>query len=802
MEDHVSDDAPEGDVLFDSHRELYEFLDLDHEDELLRQIFDVVAAFSDPKTQPEDTDEIPLTIECLADCSIALSYQWLLKKRSVEDTQDQTPAPEPVQPESLRFTLLLRFFGILRAISEWLKVDDELLLRFLVTDEEDWRKTAQYWLPTYDDDHILKLGYYMSCVLVMAIHKLTGQPVYLSPYASFLLRLWKAYSSIVAIALETDRHLEEAAWAKEGEYFDMPTEVKKALLGASVVRAVLAYVLNSDHEEYGFTADPQLAADMKELPMLEYFDPISRSSQTSGSLVVDQRLVAQVLMAYRFGVNFSPFERTEDYLYYDTVPTRNSDVTLYRGVLRGYGIGEACDLNEEVCYNDHLDEEIKYVFGYYDSDINEGDDDAASKDPEDAFLPFKNEVKMPDDGTDWRDILRDENVDPSPEFLQLYDKYKEGESDDFFDSWPTMLGAFEELASTSALKFVSGKQVLHDVGRVTINTLAKMIFERSELDLAGKAVSFLARQSPPEFRGSWSAERTNVLWFEHIMRQNPSVAFALADEIFMIVGMRRSFIWFLTHSINLHPTLVEYIYQLAVGERGDCAKRHETGSPFSRKGALKLSTIERLMLLHEFFERSAVWLYLELRRANSFDFKQIIIFFSLMIKMLISKKVVSFVPDEEGYFEDYLQDILTLLFPWIGKFPEAREVFFEVRQHMYTSSAGEGTAKLGIHVSLELSEAHELAQKLHDLFARALKQDDPEASSGVIEFMQNLQFVVKDPDFPFVFNDDVETNLLKGIRQIAEQKDSETKPEAPPPPKTAQKEKRKPKKKTKRKARR
>ncbi|KAM9923377.1 hypothetical protein OXX80_011571, partial [Metschnikowia pulcherrima] len=240
--------------LFASHSYIRKLLQIDPSDRLLTRIFLMLAALCDPLTQPEDNEKFPLSVEALGQIALALSYQILLSERQKAQVPDgsenwlaQIDHPEVA---SLRFTVSLRLFTILQAINKVLRAEDELRVRYLQNEREDWQRTAHHWLPDvpeaapYDPDAYLKLLYYISCVAIMGIYKSflpedgSAYSAAMNPYSEYFLRLWKTHTSIIALALEMDRELEEEAWANKREYLDTPDIVKKALLGSSAVRTV------------------------------------------------------------------------------------------------------------------------------------------------------------------------------------------------------------------------------------------------------------------------------------------------------------------------------------------------------------------------------------------------------------------------------------------------------------------------------------------------------------------------------------------------------------------------------------
>lgn len=800
-----TDDDDTGELLppvQNQHLALYKACNLPPS-RLTQHLFYVVAGLCDPQTQPEETDEFVLSVDCVADLAMALCYKVLLvdtrkrgegrdgagqdgeakgqddkgqddkdkddkgkddkgkdDKAHIEKTEAdaadgkksdevlvQNPAHrqevEHVQKTpnldlddpmvaSLRFALSLQLFSILCAAQKVLRADDELRVRYLHNDKDTSDELSVHWLPQLDDDADVKVLYYMCCVIVMVLYKLFPSSPYcvaLNPYTDYLLRLWKTHTSIVALALEIDRELEEEAWLAHGDYFDTPEHVKRALLGSSAIRTVLAWVLNHAlppvhdviaEDLAGETANPAIREaargavadaassshlratthDLQELPMLDFFHPLSRTARNCGALVAEERLymVAQLMLGSRLTDNTR--KRTPlEFPMFDW-----ADYSFRLNEQRSF-LGATGDLVTDTYHGDQFDEDTKYVFGYYDSDE---ESETAPSDTEDVAMALRAKaggIAFDEDGRDWRDCVRGDNVEFTEEFLALDAKFNllpvKLCSNDFFDNWDDIKRALEFIEQ---LDMENSATFLLKMGQVYANTIAKAIKdEDTETDSdinPDKFYKFFVSPAPAVFldgtyqRKSYLIQLRPVTNFELILINNPTIACTMLDELFMCPGLRRSLIWYLTHGINLNMHLINYIYELAVGMRGNSPDR-QSPFKFSRKGSLLvLLPIERLMLLHEFFLSSSMWLYpapknaLELPELRA---TKLVSYICLMTRALISHKVIIFDKSDADYYEDYSHELLMLLFPWIGKAPEARELYFSMRNEAYADGTPDGT---------------------------------------------------------------------------------------------------------------
>lgn len=779
--------APPMSNPFAAHLELTHALNLPPDDTLLWRIFDILAGLCDPFTQPEDNDTVPLSVHTLSSVAITLSYQTLVDirreaaadgKREGEekaldsaldaeenDSDEESPVHKSPRdpwvtfdnPEvaSLRFTLSAKFFAILQAISRVLRADDELRVRYLNNDVKNWEATAKYWLPSLGDrlqgldsnDRrfsdlwlSLKLLYYICCVVIMALHRLfapsDGSPYNqaLNPYLEHFLRLWKTHTSIIALALEMDRELEEEAWVTKLEYLDTPYIVKRTLLGSSAVRCVLAYVLEptqgkdfsklkdngvvvSDHgpkagplvpktddltPQLGENGRPCLENDLFYDSLLDFYDPLARTAKGCGAIGSDKRLHAVVALVRRLLLSISPFSAAKSAkgdFDPNAFPHFDHEDYLLRVKARDSPYGSASDLSVDVYYQDQFDDDIKYVFGYFDSDDEESGSPSSKDDNESvksdvvfgmAERQMEDEIEFDEQGRDWRDCARGKNTEFTAAFLLLEAELKklgdERLSDHFFFTWFELQQALEFLALA---KIENVDTFIHRVGQVTVNTVAKAIgdemhgrFNKISPDKIHKHLVSLVRadlfvKAHEELPLLEFFPTTN---FELILLRNPYCALALLDELFMCKGLRRSLIWFLTHNVNPLIMLISYVYEFVSGLRGNSNKR-QSKYKFSRQGHLEITPVEQLMILHELFTLVGTLASADEPKISQLTATRIILCLCVMIKNLVLNNIIKKNTDDQ--FENYAHDIQVVLVPWIGKVPEARDLFFMFKLEDY-----------------------------------------------------------------------------------------------------------------------
>lgn len=732
--------------FFDEHLNFQQGLCLDNEDDLLNTVFPLVAGLCDPNTQPEDNDKTPLSVSCLADALIALAYQQLLEYNDEELDQEERPCIQ-----SLRFQLSTIFLLILDAINVALKTDDPVRLETLLQELLYWEVRDPYWLPYSNqlNEHEVKLSYYMACVLILAIYKLflpeDGSPYNpaLNPYTDYFLRLWRSHTGIIMLAFELDEDLEHFAYLNKDEYFDTPDNVKRALLGSSAVRSVLAYILNQTSP--GKYYDLKIIQDRKahhydicELPLLDFYDPLTRKRMCAGALNGSYDLFIFVQLILRFQM---PTLRTRFDDFGDSVV--NKGLLAYRYFQKRSKYIEQTpysrSFDNNIVYNDSLDERIKYdFFGYADSEEEDEEDEGENSENNVrmALRAEPEETGIDESGVDWYDCARGQNTEFNEKFLANASQQPP------FKDLALFVTSVETLITTK----VDTKTIQH-----FINLIALCIKEEDQYKLEGlitpkKIYEYLV--SPPTETSALHTPHNHVeayiqhpTRFEYMLLKNPLAATSIIDEILMCSGFRRTFIWFLTHMVNYSPALLNYIYELALGVRG-ASEKAKLEIMFSRKGYLELSVIERLMLLHECFSNLLLWtIYFD--SESHLRTKSLMCLASNMIKRLVEDGIIS-TSKSDLYIDNYKEEIEFLLVPFIGEVPEAREVFF------YFKSGYKKTLKeTQIWNKLIYKEAGTIEEILHDLNELELEDvsfldcRSESTSSRITEFVKNISFALR-----------------------------------------------------------
>ncbi|KAI5958105.1 hypothetical protein KGF57_002913 [Candida theae] len=738
---------PKGPVKnFDKRHDLIrKLLNVSITDTLLKFIFDTVISLCDPFTQPEETEDHILGVSCISDLLISLSYSFYVEYNDSKD----------LEIHSIKFDISTKFFTLLRLIHDLLNVSDELKLRFVDNSEEKWKSSLKEWTPkptVAGDELNLELLYSVACVLVMSIQKMftprEGESnLAINPYLQYLIGLWKCHTNIILLGLEIDRRIEFNNEEKNQEE-ETPSIVVQVLKGSSSVRSVLAWVINqnpSSAVDDGVAQETSKlptssAKDLENEPIFNFIEPLARSATNGGAISVDMRLVIIALLILYSSTSFTSEQHREN-----DSPSINEEQAI-RKLNKSRGIAELGDILIDLEYSDRFDEDIKYMLEY---DVEDENDEKDSKSPLQGDLNSiaHNEIaeqeaidiQFDDEGRDWRDIARGENVRFNPIFLEKFATYDHGsdksQSDDLFTTWDELYFTFEFLAVCS---IEGSPEAEAKIGQSVINTVSKAIKDEIEdrettitPDLIHKYWS-----SPASEMDIKKVQDNNKLLipifgitkFELMLQSNSKLARAAMDEMLMCNGHRRLLIWFITHDLNLSNLLIDYVFQLAVGLRGS----PETSAPylFSRQGGkVILSEVEQSMLLHEFFTTSAFYLSAndgleiddgyEVVLAESIA-KKLMILLCLMISQLIKLDVIKIRnKNNKDDIHNYNNELQVLLIGWIGKLPEARQLYFRIKSTQ--NDQGQGSTEHS--TSVDPLQRQRLLKKYTDMTATDIESD-------------------------------------------------------------------------------
>ncbi|CAI5757313.1 unnamed protein product [Candida verbasci] len=701
--------------LYKRHEELKKLLGIPPGDKFLEFIFKTVISLCDPFTQPEEKEQQILSVDCVSDLLISIVFYFFKDQMHVD--------LEVVAIESLKFEISTHLFTLIQYINKLLNCEDELKTRFINNDEVNYIENLKFWTPKISHEFNLKLLYSIECVLILSIYKLAAikdsndeYNLILNPYLHYFLKLWKCHTNIILLGLEIDRRIEFKNH-ETGSDEKTPSIVQQTLKGSSSIRYVLAWILNQnpssiDDNEEEEEQSYKDTLDLKNETIFNFIQPLARKKDNGGALTIDMRLIIIALLVLYSGTSFTVGQ-------YDENEKSKNDEHASRRLNRSKPIAEIGDVLLDLEYADRFDEDIKYMLeyefdDYEEDDYEEGDssvaDDlsVASGGISDLEEKLAN-IEFDELGRDWRDVPRDDNRLYKKTFMEKYARFDslkdKSDSDDFLLTWDELYSTFEFLIVNSIEENLQAEQKL---GQAVINTIAKSIGDndRKESDVENSNSNpqiitpskiynyFISSASEESIRQTQDNNKSivpifNVSKFELLLHNNSKLARAAMDEMLMYGGFRRLLIWFITHDLNLSSLLIDYVFQLASGLRGNKNSDYN----FSRQGqCLVLSDVELSMVLHEFLTNSSVYLSattdgIEIENgykvvlAESIA-KKLMQMLCLMINQLINLGIIN-VDEENEDIHDYKNELQILLINWIGKVPEARQLFFKIKNANY-----------------------------------------------------------------------------------------------------------------------
>lgn len=750
------------------HVHISNLLDLPNDEEL-NFIFTTAASLCDPFTQPEENEKCLLSIDCLSDVLIAIAYKNHL--RYIEEDSD-------IDINSIKFTLSTKFFSLLRNIHILLNAFDELQLRYVDNDEEQWIESLPKWTPLPGiarDEYNLKLVYSIACVLIVSIYKLF-KPVdgpynlSLNPYMQFFIKLWKCHTNIILLGIEIDRRIEADNYNKEDRE-GSPDIVLNTMRGSSAVRYVLAWIINQNptllnEPDEGEVIYPE-DIDIKDETLINFTQPCMRKRVNGGSLLIDMRLVVISMLIINLGLNFTAGKFKKNKM---KESEKNHEKIEKRRINQSNPYSELGDILIDLEYDDRFDEDVRYVFEYeYDemeeewpspekdsvTSENDGSIDNKEAGANSSISTAvrqteENAIEFDELGRDWRDLPRGENANFQSDFLKKVLEYNnlddKSQSDDFLSTWEELSQSLSYLCINSIEDDLEAEQKL---GQVVINTISNAI--KNEVEKKKSSISpdliykyWASAASEEEIQETQENNKLiipiyTITKFELLMLNNSKLARCLMDEMLMCNGYRRVLIWFLTHNINLSTLLIDYIFELLVGLRGD--DNRQKPYTFTRCGGkIPLSEIEELMLLHEFLTNCCIYLSAtdgieiddgyKVVLAESIA-KKYMTLMCLMINQLINLGIIDLSPnktDDDDHIHDYSNELQVLLINWVGKLPVARELFFKVKNSQYEVGETTPTQKLQVEEVINDDEYNEeqrnkLIEKYSSMTSNEISED-------------------------------------------------------------------------------
>ncbi|WEJ96368.1 hypothetical protein PSN45_003907 [Yamadazyma tenuis] len=612
-----------------SHDALIEVFKIDPED---KYAFLACLCLCDPQTQPRECDKYVLSLENLTDVFMGI----LVSK--------EYSSSSPTLVSSLRFKISVQLYKLVLNILEFLgpTTEEELDLMGICCDKF-WETKLQLWTPhppLLYDPNSLKLCYLMVCLIFSTLRKLfpddTGYPnLALNPYMPKFVDLWKVYSVIILNCLQIDRMLEEQAQ-------DTPDIIIEILQGASLVRYVLAYSLNSSvpssAHEVPISEDTEYQQDLRHVNFLDLYDPLARNKVDGGALGKDIRYYGMCRFIINAGMSFDGYDNIHDH---------------------------------SVVMNDKYDEDIRYIFDYEDEDDNDGDNDDI-EDTNDS-----------DDSAEPKESVTDKRLHLNRLTPYMRDVLKEMKNNDD-NGYILRTEAEYEKVLYQVLYEDADSQEYIPLGQRILDTIAAKFFapplfedqySHTDLLLGGDVDEAIITQF---CQNNSVIPILRVRLFELLLVTHPDFAMQMVKEFWNPVQSNNYMIWFLCHGINLSSQLIEFVYDV-LNDTPSVTK-----FKFSRnEDDFTLSRQEKSLIIHEFFEGASEFLSasdgldiedgLEVRLSKGIT-KKLVTYICLMLERTLENDLVT------DLLMDNHEVISMCLFPHIGQSPPARKLYFELKR--------------------------------------------------------------------------------------------------------------------------
>ncbi|ONH65361.1 hypothetical protein BON22_4721 [Cyberlindnera fabianii] len=646
---------------FKRHKVLLKLLGL-NDDSQISKAFTIIAALTDPLTQPMESDIHVMSIDLISQLIIAFCY----------NTESVIPG----------FDLSIILFKIIDSSLQLLHCHDEVKIRNLNNSDikVDWRPRVLEWTPSGLNQQDIHLMYMVDCVCVYTIFKLYNfeEPdLCLNPFLGYFIKLWKIFTNVVLLGLEVDRRVEQ------DPNNETPEIIKQVIRGSSAIRYVLASILNEDLENR--------VHDFYHLNIVHFLSPYGRRNG-SGALYADVRWYVGAMLAlgselnevvetlvdlepndrydedvkYMFAHEFEDFHHKELFPdEYDEDGEPKEQNIIYEdefGVLHKV-VHQRCTC-EFFDHDEVLEEEEEEQQGHEQFDGEDADEDGDFNTIPKAVRGDQ-DIEFDELGRDWRDVPRGGNIFFNGDFII---------DDSKCYSWPELSKVFDDMKEAPVSEEVAGRVVM------TVAKAVKFDFEQNINNTVSDKDTIIPADvvTPDKIYEKWSAGWT----FEAMLALNPIASYAMLDEMLMAHGYRRVLIWFITH-MGLSFTLMNYIFELVNGLRGET--RISKTFKFSRQGSLEISEIEKSMLLHEFLNNCLIYLsrtydsyksksQSEAQNASEFErCIKIVKLICLMMTKLLERDGLD--------MDEYKVELTSLLINWIAFVPEAKTLFFQINNN-------------------------------------------------------------------------------------------------------------------------
>ncbi|CAH6723974.1 hypothetical protein CLIB1444_24S00738 [[Candida] jaroonii] len=634
-----------------NHEKLAELFGIDEEDEV---IFLSLLCLCDPKTQPSESNDYVLSIQYLTEVFIGIVYLETLNKIEGQEDDDFV-----ISITSVKFKMSLQIYQILFDILCKLGVADDEGLRSLNSgiNLSMWDDGIEWWGPAeelYNDHFNLRTSYLMCCILFNALNFLFVENgicnLATNPYTPFFTRFWNYYTDLLSKELDIDHFLEYSGK-------DTPPGLVEMLKGASIVRYMLAYILNQSQGP----SNPNYIIDLTEKSLLDVYDPVVRDNVNGGAVTRDIHYYEFIHHIMNLGEKPS-----EGRMFYNDHPPFDGYDEDLRYILDYESAEELSDVEDEVS-------SFKNLQNYLRSAVEEfiGGKDFEDRTPQERIETSMGPNLMLNDSfrksvlPQLRSIIHDVNSLSTDDVEGLLT----------FDHLP-----FESIMTSSRYKDDPKDHVIR-IAKVMFLSEVFLLSDHYLDDL----ISYIFEEADERFYTPLVEQNAIVPVYsiknlDVLLVKCPETIKAILVELFFSPSRRGMLVFNLCHEINLSYKYIDFICQILVG----FPLNPEYG--FSRKGkTLEFTDFEKGMMFNHFIESCALFLKASegIENDEGFEFTlstTVCHKFVHLICLLIAKVI------QEGIFESKdgaealgsIHVIIGFLFSWISKVPLARTLYFQV----------------------------------------------------------------------------------------------------------------------------
>ncbi|KAG7705000.1 hypothetical protein KL930_002859 [Ogataea haglerorum] len=696
-------------------------------------LFASLAGFCDVYTQPSDMDydyQHVLSLKRIADAVIALNY----------NTHSRSETP--------RFDLAFALANIVEKITVLLNCSDYQRLAKVNNDDTHWEENLHLWTPhktlsgitsLADGFHDLKLLYNIATVAVYCIYLLYKKDGYRSangpynPFADFFFQLWENITQVIIYGLEIDRRDEKL------NFPGYPPIVRQVIKGCAALRSITAAAITAEDDRYEH--------DLQHSSLFTFMRPLGRRAIT-GSLAKQNEI--HTLPARVGSIDF------------ENLPLKLILNDRYdEDVMYMFELGLARDVKDDPYLAHHPDNDSDFDIDceFHPScpcDVDRrrqqqdiiqslGDPIKGTQREKDPLLPDNilqphySPIPLQFDelGNDLREIPRGPNTQLTDEFVELLHRSQE-DVDIFFTSPDELLDHLDYVFDDTD-RVCPCEKVVRSVAWIVMYEYEASLMTEDEL---------LQKENDPAIS---TEELINVVCdsvnYKVLVKRNPNLYFAMMDELLMTPGARLKLLRHLCMQ-QYHHWQVTYLHDLLIGERGK--KQNDKNSPlgrteypFSRKGPLILTDYEKSVVVDTFLSNQ----FDQLKQVGD-DKDSYEIPLKVICIMLKSLKVKGVCVRNIQKFRIELQSWL-IQSGGLGKFPEARELFFDSQNETLVVEEEPKRLNTDLH---RISEVEQDGPKLGALLLLKLFKDE---GTVLLDLLLNFghYYPKKRPEILFFLSD-------------------------------------------------